>query len=805
MIDLKHVMKTADELAVRAAQVEAVGKLLEEGATVPFIARYRKEVTGNLDEVQIISIRDRLEQLKALDDRRLAILKSIEEQGKLTPELKAAIEAAENLARLEDLYLPYKPKKETRADKARKRGLEPLAQKLLEQDSFDVLAEATKYIVESEDAALAVPTAQKALEGARDIIAEWINEDAQLREEAREIFQKEAILTSKVIEEKKETKEAQKYRDYFEFSEVASGVPSHRFLAIRRGSEEEQLIYRIRPEEEVLINLIKKQYVKGDNEASQQVAEAAEDCYRRLLSPSLETELRQEMKKKSDEKAIEVFAANLRELLLASPMGQKITLGVDPGQRTGCKIVIIDAQGNLLAHDAIYPLEPHNKIVESQSKIENWVKEYKVEAVAVGNGTGGRESLSFLKSIPCLKDKIVAMVNESGASVYSAGEIARKEFPDKDITVRGAVSIGRRLMDPLAELVKIDPKSIGVGQYQHDVDQKELKKALDDVVVSCVNAVGVDVNTASASLLSYVSGLSKSLADRIVSFRQAAGPFRKREELKRVTGMGDKTYEQAAGFLRIPGGENPLDASAVHPESYAVVEKMAADLNCSVVDLLTKSTLRNEIKTNLHRYESDSTGILTLNDIMDELEKPGRDPREKFDLFSFTEGVNTINDLRVDMELPGVVTNVTAFGAFVDIGVHQDGLVHVSELSDSFVKDPAEVVKVNQKVKVRVLEVDVDRNRISLSMKSKSSLTTAPNAGVSPSIANKVKVKSVSSGVPGAKRIVTVKKAETVAPKEEKTNAFVSQREEKRTNRSFRADDNDTSYNPFAALLNKKK
>ena len=433
-------------MSVRSGQVEAVGKLLEEGATVPFIARYRKEVTGNLDEVQIIAIRDRLEQLKALDERRAAVLKSIEEQGKLTPELKEAIDAAETLARLEDLYLPYKPKKETRADKARKRGLEPLAELILAQTDFDVKAEAAKYIVESDDAALAVPTAEKAIEGALDIIAERINEDAELREEAREAYQKDAVLTSKVIEEKKESKEAQKYRDYFEFSEPASAVPSHRFLAIRRGSEEELLVYRIRPEEEPMIALLTRKYVKAENEAAALVADAAADCYRRLLAPSLETELRQEMKKKSDEKAIEIFASNLRELLLASPMGQKITLGVDPGQRTGCKIVVLDAQGNLLEHDAIYPLEPHNKIAESAAKIEEWVKRFHVEAVAVGNGTGGRESLSFLKSLPCLNGKIVAMVNESGASVYSAGEIARKEFPDKDITVRGAVSIGRRLM-----------------------------------------------------------------------------------------------------------------------------------------------------------------------------------------------------------------------------------------------------------------------------------------------------------------------------------------------------------------------
>lgn len=804
MVELKHVMKTAAELAVRSAQVEAVAKLLEEGATVPFIARYRKEATGNLDEVQIISIRDRLEQLKALDERRTAVLKSIEEQGKLTPELKAALEAAETLARVEDLYLPYKPKKETRADKARKRGLEPLAQRILEQSDFDVKAEAAAYIVESEEAALAVPTAAKAIEGALDIIAEWINEDAELREEAREAFGKNAVLTSKVIEEKKESKEAQKYRDYFDFSESAVAVPSHRFLAIRRGSEEEQLIYRIRPEEELMIAILTQKYVKAQNEAATLVGEAAVDCYRRLLSPSLETELRQEMKKKSDEKAIEVFAANLRELLLASPMGQKITLGVDPGQRTGCKIVVLDAQGNLLEHDAVYPLEPHNKIAQASAKIEEWVTRFHVEAVAVGNGTGGRESLSFLKSLPCLNGKIVAMVNESGASVYSAGEIARKEFPDKDITVRGAVSIGRRLMDPLAELVKIDPKSIGVGQYQHDVDQRELKKTLDDVVVSCVNAVGVDVNTASASLLSYVSGLSKSLADRIVGFRQAAGPFKKRDDLKKVSGMGEKTFEQAAGFLRIPGAENPLDASAVHPESYPIVEKMASDHRCSVSDLLKQQSIRHEIKLKLSDYETETVGILTLNDIMDELEKPGRDPREKFDLFSFTEGVNTIADLRVDMELPGVVTNVTAFGAFVDIGVHQDGLVHISELSDSFVKDPAEAVRVNQKVKVRVLEVDVERNRISLSMKSKTASVAASNGGVSPSVANKVRVKSVSTGTPGARRVVAVaKKREESGEKQPKP--FVSQREEKKINRGFRSDNDDTTYNPFAVLLNKKK
>ncbi len=797
-------MKIADELSVRSAQVEATAKLIEEGSTVPFIARYRKEVTGNLDEVQVIAIRDRLDQLKQLDERRAAILKSLEENNHLTPELEKAVKEAEVLSKLEDIYLPYRPKRKTRGMKAKEMGLEPLAMLILEQGDFDVQAEAQKYI----DVEKGVEKAEDAIAGAKDIIAEIINEDIEVREEMRSFFEEKAFIVSKVVKGKEEDKDAAKYRDYFEWSELALNSPSHRVLAIRRGTEEGYLSYEIQPDEEEASQILLQKYIKADNEAATLVDEAARDCYKRLLSMSMETEIRSLIKKRADEKAITVFADNLRNLLLASPMGQKTTLGVDPGMRTGCKLVVLDAQGKLLCNDVIKPIAPYFHVEESEAIIEKMVYKYGIEAVAVGNGTGGRESLDFCKKLPCLKNCIVAMVNESGASVYSASEIARKEFPDYDLTVRGAVSIGRRLMDPLAELVKIDPKAIGVGQYQHDVDQKMLKSSLDDVVVSCVNAVGVDVNTASFKLLSYVAGLSERIAERIVKHREVYGPFKARDEIKTVTGVGPKVYEQAAGFLRIPGAANPLDASAVHPESYGIVEKMASNLNCSIVELMQTASVRNQIK--IKEYVTDTVGLLTLEDIMGELDKPGRDPREEFDLFSFTDGVNEMKDLKVGMMLPGVVTNVTAFGAFVDVGVHQDGLVHISALSDSFVSDPAQVVKVNQKVMVRVTEVDLDRKRIALSMKSeeatgdgqKKSLTHAEKGAI------KVKVATASTGAK-----VVVKKAGAGSTSNaaslrnnDNRNGGNRDRNDNRNggNRNnYSAPENDT-YNPFAAFFNKK-
>ncbi len=719
MSKVDNIIKIAKELELKVSQVEATVKLFDEGCTVPFISRYRKEATGNLDEVQVISIRDRLEQLEALDERRVAILKSMREQEVLTEELEKAINKAEKLSTLEDIYLPYKPKRETRGVKAKKKGLEPLANLILEQDDVDLEKEALKYVNSEScsDKKLVVESVEDALQGARDIIAEIVNEDKDVRNSMRELFEDYSEIISTVVAKNKDEKDAQKYRDYFDWKELAKNAPSHRVLAIRRGSDEGFLSFRILPEEESALDILISKYVKSSNRCSEEVRLACEDCYKRLLSLSMETEMRNKIKKRADEKAISVFADNLRELLLASPMGQKVLLGVDPGLRTGCKIVVLDKQGSLLYHSAIYPLEPKNDVLGASKEIEMLVKKYKIESVAVGNGTGGREAEAFCKSLSCLNGTIISMVNEAGASVYSASEIAREEFGEYDLTVRGAVSIGRRLMDPLAELVKIDPKSIGVGQYQHDVDQKQLKKSLDDTVISCVNSVGVEVNTASSKLLSYVSGFSERIANNFVAYRDKNGAFRNREEFKKVVGLGDKVFEQSAGFLRIRGGDNPLDASAVHPESYYIVEKMAKDRSCSVEDLIKDRSKRTTIKVS--DYVDKEVGLLTLNDIMEELDKPGRDPRAEFDLFSFTEGIDTISDLRVDMELPGVVTNVTAFGAFVDVGVHQDGLVHISELSDNFVKDPNEIVKVNQKVNVRITEVDIERNRIAMSMKSK--------------------------------------------------------------------------------------
>lgn len=706
----RWVEQITKEFSLQLKNVKAVAELLSEGATVPFISRYRKELTGSMDEVMITNIRDRLEQLRELDKRREAIISSIEKQGKLTPELMSSIVVAATLAELEDIYLPYKPKRKTRATAAKEKGLEPLAQKLFDQEKFAVDDLAQGFV----DAEKGVANSQEALDGARDIIAEWISENQETRKHVRELFWKEGIVESRVMKGKEA--DGQKYKDYFEWKEPIAKTPSHRLLALRRGEKEGILALDIFPPEENVIDNLERQYVKAANPAAEQVKLAIKDSYKRLLRPSLETEIRMETKMKADEEAIKVFASNLKELLLSSPLGQKNVMALDPGFRTGVKLVCLDRQGKLLHFEAIYPNEPQRDTAKSAAIIKQLVQKFDIEAIAIGNGTAGRETETFVKSIGLPHKVIVVMVNESGASVYSASEVARDEFPDKDVTVRGAVSIGRRLMDPLAELVKIDAKSIGVGQYQHDVDQTKLKQGLDDVVMSCVNSVGVEVNTASKELLSYVSGLSPALAKNIVEFRNQNGPFKDRESLMQVPRLGEKVFEQAAGFLRIHDATNPLDASAVHPESYDVVRQMAKDLGCAVKDLMSSVELRTQL--DLNKYVSGKFGLPTLTDILKELEKPGRDPREVFEVFSFTEGVNEIKDLKIGMKLPGIVTNVTAFGAFVDVGVHQDGLVHISHLSDKFIKDPKEAVTVQQKVFVTVVEVDVPRKRIGLSMKS---------------------------------------------------------------------------------------
>ncbi|MHC2992883.1 transcription accessory protein [Pontibacter sp. HJ8] len=708
-LNLDHLLKIATELSITIKQVEATATLLDEGATVPFISRYRKEVTGTLDEVQVAAIRDRLEQLRELDKRRESILKSIRDQEKMTPELEARILAAETMAVLEDIYLPYKPKRRTRATIAREKGLEPLAQLLFEQNNVDVAAEAANFISEEKE----VKDAEEALAGARDIMAEWMNENAEARAMMRQIFEKKGVFKSRVMLGKEEA--GQKFKDYFEWEEPIEKAPSHRILAMRRGEAEMVLMLSAQPDEEEALAKLENMFVKGNNAASDQVKLAAKDCYKRLLKLSMETEVRLTSKKRADEEAIRVFADNLRQLLLSSPLGQKTVLALDPGFRTGVKSVVLDRQGKLLHNETIFPHTGQHKEHEAAQAVRFMVTRFAVEAIAIGNGTASRETEAFVKSLKLPASVQVVMVNESGASIYSASDVAREEFPDQDVTVRGAVSIGRRLMDPLAELVKIDPKSIGVGQYQHDVDQSALKHSLDDVVMSCVNAVGVEMNTASKQLLTYVSGLGPSLAQNIVEYRNQNGPFSSRAELKKVPRLGDKAFEQAAGFLRIRGAKNPLDASAVHPESYPIVEQMAKDLGVTVQDLIQKEELRKQI--NLKNYVTASVGLPTLQDIVSELAKPGRDPRQTFEAFSFTEGVNEMKDLREGMKLPGLVTNITAFGAFVDIGVHQDGLVHVSHMSDRFINNPHDVVKVGQQVEVTVLEVDVPRKRISLSMK----------------------------------------------------------------------------------------
>ncbi len=706
-----HYKKIAAELSISEKQVSATVDLLDEGATVPFISRYRKEVTGTLDEVQVTSIRDRVQQLRELDKRREAILKSLTEMGKLNPELEEKINAAETMVILEDIYLPYRPKRKTRATTAREKGLQPLADLLMEQKRIDIEEEAAKFIDEEKG----VKTFEEALAGARDIIAEFISENAEVRNQIRNLFIEKGVFQSKVVEGKEEA--GIKYKDYFDWTEPVKTAPSHRILAMRRGEKEEILYLDIKPDEDEAVDLLEKAFITGNNPSADQVKQAIADGYKRLLKPSMENEVRLFTKKNADEEAIRVFAENARQLLLGAPLGQKRTMAIDPGFRTGCKVVCLDEQGKLLEYTAIFPHTSAGQAKEAEKATIHLIEKYQIEAIAIGNGTAGRETELFVRNLN-VPGVVIVMVNESGASIYSASDVAREEFPDKDVTVRGAVSIGRRLMDPLAELVKIDPKSIGVGQYQHDVDQNKLQTSLDDTVMSCVNAVGVELNTASKQILAYVSGLGPQLAQNIVEFRDANGAFKQRSQLRKVARLGDKAFEQAAGFLRIHNAENPLDASAVHPERYGLVEQMAKDLKCSVKELMTDDKLRKSIP--LQKYISDDIGLPTLNDIMAELAKPGRDPREQFEAFSFTEGVNSIGDLKVGMKLPGIVTNITNFGAFVDIGVHQDGLVHLSQITNRFIKDANEVLKVHQKVEVTVTEVDTNRKRIALSMKENS-------------------------------------------------------------------------------------
>jgi len=706
---LAHHKTIAAELKVAEKQVTATLNLLDEGATVPFISRYRKELTGSLDEVQVAAIRDRVLQLRDLDKRREAILKSMTELGKLTPELEKKINEAETISLLEDIYLPYKPKRKTRASMAKEKGLEPLALQIFEQQNFDLDASANNFI----DTEKGVHTLDEALAGARDIIAEMISENVEARTKMRTYFQEKAVFKSEVIKGKEE--EGIKYKDYFEWSEPVKTAASHRVLAMRRGEKELILRLDALPPAEDALAILENQFITGKNAASKQVLQALEDGYKRLLEPAMETELRVLTKQKADEEAIRVFAENARQLLLAAPMGQKNVLAIDPGFRTGCKVVCLDKQGQLLENTAIYPHTGQGNVKNAEFTIQQLCEKHNVEAIAIGNGTAGRETEAFIRSLN-LPHITIVMVNESGASIYSASEVAREEFPTQDITVRGAVSIGRRLMDPLAELVKIDPKSIGVGQYQHDVDQNKLQASLDDTVISAVNAVGVELNTASKQILAYVSGLGPTLAQNIVDYRNTNGAFKNRESLKKVPRLGDKAYEQAAGFLRIRNAENVLDTSGVHPERYAVVDKMAKDLGTTVSALMKDTTLQKQIKP--QQYVTDEIGLPTLTDILKELAKPGRDPREQFEAFSFTDGVNEIADLRIGMKLPGIVTNITNFGAFVDIGVHQDGLVHTSQLANRFVANPNDIVKVHQKVEVTVMEVDAARKRISLSMKT---------------------------------------------------------------------------------------
>ncbi|MFC2006508.1 Tex family protein [Chloroflexota bacterium] len=708
-----HDMTIANQAGVTPQQVEAVRSLLDAGATIPFIARYRKEKTGSLDEVVLSEIRNGLARLAVLDSRRQVILESLEDQNVLTAELRSSVKSAATLTALEDVYLPYRPKRRTRATMAKDKGLEPLAELILAQEVANPSHEALAFVNMEKG----VGSIEDALDGARDIIAEWVNEDTQARQIIRRLFYREGIIQSSVVSNKEG--EGIKYSNYFDWQEPVARVPSHRMLAMLRGENEGFLKIRIRPPQEKALSLLHRRFVKSTCSASAQVVLAVEDSYPRLLAPSIETDIRQQAKERADDEALRVFVSNLRETLMAPPMGPRAVLAIDPGYRTGCKVVCLDPQGKLLANAVIYLSQSAARSQEAGQTILDLIQRFHIEAIAIGNGTASRETEEFIRGLS-LPDKMpVVMVNESGASIYSASAVAREEFPDQDITVRGAISIGRRLLDPLAELVKIDPKSIGVGQYQHDVDQGRLKSNLDETVMSCVNEVGVKVNTASQQLLTYVSGLGPVLAKNVIAHRNENGPFRSRADLKKVSRLGPKAFELAAGFLRIDNAENPLDASAVHPESYHIVGRMARDRGCKVTDLMRREELRSRI--NLESYTGEEFGLPTLQDIMAELAKPGRDPREQFEAVAFAADIRTLDRLTPGMKLAGIVTNVTNFGAFVDIGVHQDGLVHISEISDKFVKIPADVVRVNQMVSVTVLTIDLERKRISLSMRSDAS------------------------------------------------------------------------------------
>ncbi len=703
----QFIILITSNLGIPTNKVKKTIELLEGGATIPFIARYRKEMTGSLDEVQIADIQSELKKLKDLEKRKETILSSIEEQGKLTPELRQRIEDCWDSTRLEDIYLPYKQKRKTRGSIAKAKGLEPLAELIFKQNNIDLSSKASQFLTNE------VANVDEALAGARDIIAEWINEDQEVRNKVRFAYKREATIRSKVARNKEE--EGAKFKDYFDFEEDLNKCPSHRLLAIRRGEDEGFLRVSISPDDEMTLYKLEKNVIFNDNEASQQVRLALADSYKRLLSPSIETEFRGISKEKADIEAINVFAENLRQLLLSAPLGQKRILALDPGYKTGCKLICLDESGNLLYHSTIFPHPPRSDQFGSMQEVTHLVDKYDIEAIAVGNGTASKETMQFCQSVDFGKDIQVFLVNEAGASIYSASAVAREEFPDKDVTVRGAVSIGRRLMDPLAELVKIDAKSIGVGQYQHDVNQPKLKESLDRVVESCVNSVGINLNTASKHLLTYVSGLGPTLAQNIIDYRTENGQFKSRTALKKVPRMGAKAFEQSAGFLRIRDAKNPLDNTAVHPESYHVVKQMAADVGASVQELIQEPSLQKSI--DLRKYITETTGLPTLNDIVSELSKPGLDPRGKAQPFEFAKGINTINDLNVGMIVPGIITNITNFGAFVSIGIKNDGLVHISQLANRFVKNPADVVQLNQKVQVKIIDIDAKRGRVNLSMK----------------------------------------------------------------------------------------
>lgn len=722
-MDQKYIFLISKSAGVSNTQVQSVSNLVDEGGTIPFIARYRKEATGNLDEVQIAKVIEELEYYGELEKRKIAIQKSIEEQGKLTPELKKRIEECVSATKLEDIYLPYKPKRKTRATMAIEKGLEPLAKLIFDQRDCDLMIESAKYLNDQ------VLSLEDALQGARDIIAEWITEDERARNIIRKMFAEGAILTSKVLTSKKDEEGAQTYRDYFDFNEPLAKCPSHRLLAIRRAEKEGFLSMDISISVELALDELNRIFLRNYNESRKQVEMSVEDGYARLLKMQIETEFRLSSKQSADDDAIGVFSENLRQLLLASPLGRKRVMALDPGFRTGCKLVCLDEYGNFLHYETIFPHAPQNQWQESKAAIKFLTSKYDIEAIGYGNGTASKETEALVREIQFDSPISIFMVNESGASIYSASEVAREEFPNEDITVRGAISIGRRLLDPLSELVKIDAKSIGVGQYQHDVNQPKLKASLDQVVESCVNFVGVDLNSASKHLLTYVSGLTSTMAKNIVDYRTTHGEFKTRAELKKVPALGPKSFEQSAGFLRIPDAKNPLDNSAVHPESYHIVEQMAKDHSCSVDDLIKNKDQRSKIK--LQNYVSENIGLFTLNDIIKELEKPGRDPRSPIEEFRFAEGISTISDLKEGMSLPGLVTNITKFGAFVNIGVKQDGMVHISQMSNQFIRDPNEVVKLGQKVMVTVTEVDLERNRVALSMKEKTNKVTNGNRSFS--------------------------------------------------------------------------